>query len=180
MKVYMKQIRIVIMILLNLVTFVPSGLCQKISPIVQDKVNRTVTLSTVDGDLILRINYSEGCVLDQVVIKGTEVTRNMNPVFTGIKSGDSLYTSMRCNSVAVVTTHNNSLNISAIKYGTAKFSIEEEWSFNVNEKEIQWQINRRYLNEVRADENYFPCWQFNSMQIWDGALLDNGGVAWNR
>jgi hypothetical protein len=80
----------------------------------------------------------------------------------------------------VITILNNSVIIDSIKFGNTAFAIEEKWIFKINGNDIKWQINRQYLNNGAIDENYFPCWQFNSMQTWDGAMLDNGGVAWNR
>jgi hypothetical protein len=176
----MKKIRILTIILLIL--FVPGRpmYSQKISPVVHDKKNKLVTLSGTNGILNVRINYSNGCVLDHIMINGTEVTGNGKVVYSGFRLDDSLCSSMHCTGFPVVKIKGNSVEVDAIRFGTAVFSVNEEWIFKVEGDDIAWFINRQYLNDGIINENFFPCWQFNTMQTWDGALLDNGGVAWSR
>jgi hypothetical protein len=176
----MKAIRTFIIIQTILLIFSTSVISQKISPIVHDKEKKTITLSDSKGDLTVRINYSGGCILDLIDVKGTEVTGDGNAVYTGIMLRDLMYSSKECFDNPRVTIRDNSVYIDSIKFGTAGFFIKEQWIFKTEGSDISWQINRQYLNDGIINENYFPCWQFNSMQIWDGALLDNGGVAWNR
>jgi hypothetical protein len=176
----MKAYRIISLTLLNLFILNIHTFSQKISPIVHDKDNKTITLSGTSGSLMLRVNYSNGCILDKVIVKGHEVTGSGSAVYSGIRLGDQLYSSKQCILSPVITILNNSVIIDSIKFGNTAFAIEEKWIFKINGNDIKWQINRQYLNNGAIDENYLPCWQFNSMQTWDGAMLDNGGVAWNR
>ena len=88
--------------------------------------------------------------------------------------------SRQCIGVPEVSINNNTVIVNKIKYGSHEFALEEEWKFKTSGNKIDWQIMRQYLNDGTIDENCFPCWQFNSMETWDGAMLDNGGVAWNR
>ncbi|MCX6226500.1 MAG: hypothetical protein NTV01_17420, partial [Bacteroidia bacterium] len=174
-----KRISIGTIILLNVITAGTSVFSQT-SPVVHDKGKKTVTLTVGSGDLAIRINYSAGCVLDQIMVKGTTVTGNGNTAFSGIKSGDSLYSSKQCLPLPIVTINTNTVQVDGIKFGSAAFAVTEQWIFKITGNDISWLINRQYLNDGIVDENFFPCWQFNSMQTWDGAMLDNGGVAWNR
>lgn len=176
----MRTYKIVCLIFLNLLIINNPGFSQKISQIVHDKVNKTITLADNSGNLMLRVNYSGGCILDKVIVKGREVTGNGNVVFSGIRLGDRVFSSKQCIESPSIKIVNNSVIIDSVKFGNTAFAIEEKWIFKINGNDIQWQINRHYLNNGAIDENYFPCWQFNSMRIWDGAMLDNGGVAWNR
>jgi len=148
--------------------------------IVRDRVGKTITLAGDNGDLKIRVNYSQGCVLDEIIVKGTEVAGHGNVVFSGFKSGDSLYTSRQSTGQPEIAIEGNTVNIEGLKMGSAGFSATEQWIFKVVGNDISWQIVRQYLNDGVIDGNYFPCWQFNSMSTWDGAMLDNGGVAWNR
>lgn len=77
----MKAYKIVCLIYLNLLIDIPV-FSQKISPIVHDKDNKTITLSDSAGTLTLRVNYSGGCILDRVIVKGHEVTGDGNVVFS--------------------------------------------------------------------------------------------------
>jgi len=176
----MKVGRIITLIMLSLLASGISSFSQKTSLIVHDKVNKTVTLSDSGRNLLLRLNYSGGCILDKVIVNGTEVTGNGNSVFSGIRYSDKLLSSRQCTVTPVITIIGNSVVVDSMKYGNNEFSVAEKWIFKIAGKEITWQINRQYLNEGIIDDNYFPCWQFNSINTWDGAMLDNGGVAWNR
>jgi hypothetical protein len=176
----MKSYSTITLFLINLLIINYPLFSQEISPIVHDKNLKTVILSDSTGNLRLRVNYSNGCVLDQIIVNGKEVTGKGNFVYSGIRLGDSLISSKLCFSRPVLTIHNNSIIINDIKFGNNEFDVKEEWIFKVCTDEIQWTINRHYLTGGIISENCFPCWQFNSMQTWDGALLDNGGVAWNR
>lgn len=153
---------------------------QKISPIFHDNKQKTITLSDSSRNLILRLNYSNGCMLDKMIVKGNEVLGIGNAAYSGIRVGNQSFSSKECFTSPEIIIKNNLIRINHIKYGNKVFSIEEEWIFKINKNDIDWQINRQYLNNGIIDDNDFPCWQFNSMQTWDGTMLDNGGVAWNR
>ena len=170
---------IALIILLN-AALLPVTVLSQTGGITQDKVNKTISLTGSNGDLKIRINYNHGCILDEIVVKGTGVTGKGNTVYTGFKSGDSLYSSKQCLHLPVITIKADFVNIDNIQFGPAGFSVTEQWIFKITGNDISWRINREYLNDGTIAENYFPLWQFNSMETWDGALLDNGGVAWNR
>ncbi len=176
----MKLVRISLLILANLLTVSLLVFPQKKSSIIHDKYNKTVTLSDNSGNLIVRLNYSDGCKLDKMIVKGHEVMGNGNTAYSGIRFGNQTFSSKECITPTAIKISDNLVKINAIKYGNSLFSIEEEWIFTINQNDIQWQIIRKYLNDGIIEENLFPCWQFNSMQTWDGAMLDNGGVAWSR
>lgn len=168
------------LILQTLLILSMSVFSQKTSLIVLNKSKKVITLSDSSRNLVLQLNYSSGCVLDKITVKGIEVTGNGNIVYSGIRFGDKSFTSQKCSKLPVITIASNTVNISSLKFGDASNAVEEEWQFKINKNDIQWRINRHYLNKGTIDENYFPCWQFNSMQTWDGSMLDNGGVAWCR
>lgn len=168
------------LILQTLLILSMSVFSQKTSLIVLNKSKKVITLSDSSRNLALQLNYSSGCVLDKITVKGIEVTGNGNIVYSGIRFGDKSFTSQKCSTLPVITIASNTVNISSLKFGDASNAVEEEWQFKINKNDIQWRINRHYLNKGTIDENYLPCWQFNSMQTWDGSMLDNGGVAWCR
>lgn len=176
----MKAFGIITMILQNLLILNISVFAQKASVIVHDRSNKIITLSDSSRKLVLQLNYSRGCVLDKITVKGIEVTGSGNSVYSGIRFGDKSFTSKKCSSLPVITIAGNTLNVSSIKFGDTTHAIEEDWVFKIQKNDIQWRIKRHYLNKGTIDENFFPCWQFNSMQTWDGSMLDNGGVAWCR
>lgn len=176
----MKISGISLLLLLNLLLLKNFVMARQSSSIVHDQAMKTLTLSDSSKNLVLRLNYAKGCVLDKVVVQGNEVLGNGNTVYSGVRSGDQLFSSTASATPTVLAIHRNVVTIRQIKFGDEAFSVEEEWVFKVNKHDIDWQIHRKYLNNGVIDQNYFPSWQFNTIKTWDGAMLDNGGVAWNR
>lgn len=162
-------------LILNLSVF-----SQKIPSVVHDRNKKIITLSDSCKDLIIQVSYSNGCKLNKMMVMGKVVLGEGNTAYSGFRFEDELFSSIQSVSTPAITIKNNLVTVNNIKFGNNEFSVEEEWVFLVSKNDIQWQINRQYLNNGIITENYFPCWQFNSMQTWDGAMLDNGGVAWNR
>lgn len=145
-----------------------------------DTIGRTIKMSDRTGNLVIRINYSKGCDLDLIRVNGITVTDSTCPVYTGISTGGQLWSSMKSNTMAVISVTGNNVTIDSVLYGPDDFPVYEKWIFRLTDDCINWKIIRNYLKEGSVDDNFLPCWQFNSVKIWDGALLDNGGVAWNR
>jgi len=75
-------------LLLNAV-FSRSVVYSQTGGIVRDNGGKTITLTGNNGDLKIRINYSQGCVLDEIIVNGTEVTGQGNVVYSGFKSGNT-------------------------------------------------------------------------------------------
>lgn len=149
-------------------------------PVTADEENRTVLMSDRAGSLVIRINYSEGCVIDCIKVNGIIVTDSTCPVFTGIGRGDQRWSSIISNTLPVISVTGKNVTIDSVTYGPDDFKVNEKWIFRASDDSISWRIIRNYSREGKVDDNFLPCWQFRSMHTWDGALLDNGGVAWNR
>ena len=176
----MKAFLTFLIISLNLLLAILTSCSPNSSLIIQEKDNKLITLSDDNGNLLIRLNYNNGCAVDKMLVNGKEVISNGNMAFTGISVNDQILSSQESLTAPRISIKNNTVKVSDIKYGDQSVSVEEEWTFIVNGSDIQWQINREYLTDGIIDKNYFPCWQFNSMETWDGAMLDNGGVEWNR
>ena len=105
---------------------------------------------------------------------------NGNSVYTGFTQGGETFTSARSSQIPRVSITKNNVTINRIRYGKSTFEIDESWIFTVLKNTIRWQIKRNYLNDGTMDQSYLPAWTFDSMQTWDGAVLNNGAVAWCR
>ena len=145
-----------------------------------DKTAGQITLSDGAGNLRIRIDCATGCWIDSLAVRGNETVGAGDSVYTGYRMGGRLFTSRHAAGAPAIRIRNNRVSIGGIRYGDPGFTVEEEWTFETHPDDIRWRIDRRYLNGGTLDENYFPCWSFHSMQTWDGALLDTGGVAWCR
>ena len=150
------------------------------SNIEYDKVSNSVFLSDSLATISIHLKCDKGCEIDQLTIKNSQVVGNGNRIFTGFTQGAETYSSANSSEIPLVKIAGNMLTISRIKFGKSNFGIEESWVFTILKNNIRWQIKRNYLNDGTMDMSYLPAWNFNSMQTWDGAMLDNGGVAWCR
>ena len=173
----MKNITLVIL----LVCFSFSGNAQKIKSIIEYlKPLKTISLSDSSGSISIRLKCDKGCEIDQLTIKKNPVVSNGNRIYTGFTDGNVTYSSVNSSEIPLVKIDRNVVTISRIRFGKSNFGIEESWIFTILKNNIRWQIKRNYLNDGTMDRSYVPAWNFNSMQTWDGAMLDNGGVAWCR
>ncbi len=145
-----------------------------------DKTAGQITLSDGAGDLRIRIGCATGCSIDSLVVRGNETVGAGSSIHTGYRMGDRLFTSRQAAGAPEIRIRNNRVSIGKIRFGDPGFAVEEEWIFETHPNDIRWQIDRRYRDGGTLDENYYPYWSFQSMQTWDGALLDTGGVAWCR
>jgi hypothetical protein len=145
-----------------------------------DAAKKTLTLTDSSKNLVLQLNYAGGASIGQVLVLGKEVLGKGNTAFSGISRSGQAFSSETSLTAPVAEIKGNEVHLRDIKFGDASFSVAEEWVFTVQKDNIDWEIRRQYLNDGIIDRNCFPCWQFNSIRTWDGTLLDNGGVAWNR
>ena len=138
------------------------------------------TIADSRGDLLLRLNVESGCVLDQVRVRGRDVLNSADGVYTGIQVSNRLATTKSLLRAPSVKVSRGQLTVSGIRYATGGIEVEEAWRFLSGPNGIEWQIKRKYLTGGTLQETLLPCWNFQSMSTWTGAMLDNGGVAWNR
>ena len=148
--------------------------------IVNDPVNKLITMSDDKNLLQLRLNYNGKCMLDDVRIRGSQ---NIVPSVTGVCSaiqtgGGQWFTTRGGITTPTVVVNENVVTVSNIKYGGAGLNVTEKWTFTTHPDFISWNISRKYLSNATIEDSYFPGWEFTSMDTWTGALLDNGGVAW--
>ncbi len=145
-------------------------------PVVHDSSGKNIRLSVATANLVLRINYAQKCAIDLILVNGVPVISTDN-VFSAVKSAENWYSTCSDLVTPKVQIQNNVVTISDINYGGAGLTVSEIWTFTVNDSSINWRINRHYLTAGILDEMGLPCWSFDE-QIWTGALLGNGGVAW--
>ncbi|OJY98918.1 MAG: hypothetical protein BGP13_21980 [Sphingobacteriales bacterium 40-81] len=144
--------------------------------IVHNKAHRTIAITVQNGDMKMLIDYSKGCSIKRLSIKGKN-TLSPSGVVTGIKGGNIVYTSEKLSDSPLVQINNNVINISRINYGE-DISIQETWIFEVEEEGITWELRRSYADSFEAEEMYFPKWNFADLSVWKGGIIDNGGMVW--
>ena len=150
------------------------------SNIEYDTASNSVTLSDSSSTISIHLKCKKGCEIDNLTIQHDRVVSNGNTIYTGFTQGSGTFTSANASQIPQVNIDKNVVAINRIRYGKSTFAVEESWIFTVLKNTIRWQIKRQYLNDGIVDIDYFPAWTFNSMLTWDGAMLNNGGVAWCR
>ena len=168
--------RFLCLLVITFISFTPAA-CPDI---IHDPDKKVVTISCNDGNLTLRLNYYNQCILDEVIIKKGNVLAANKGVYTGITVGGQAFSSQTPSQEPKIIVHPNETIIQSIRYGGNGITIEENWTFIPQDGHITWRIERNYLTSGKMDEPLLPIWNFANMNTWDGALLDNGGVAWSR
>lgn len=143
----------------------------------QNPVLKTVLIADGPNDLQLQIDYNKGCKISQLLIKGKN-TISPSGVYTSIKTGTNVYTSLESTAQIKVKEDKNRLEVSNIVFGDEKMGVSETWIFTMSEKQILWEIRREYLQTGELDNMAMPVWNFSNLSIWKGGILNTGGMVW--
>ncbi len=149
------------------------------NPIVHDSEKKTVVMSDESGRLMIRLDYSDGCVLDRLQINGRE-TIAASGAHTGIRAGGNLMTTRDLTSPPGVAVAGGVVTVSGIHLSAGGVTAEETWTFVPGADGIVWEIKRNYESGGTIEDTLFPAWDFKNRYVWTAGLLDTGGVAWSR
>lgn len=105
-------------------------------------------------------------------------TLSSSGVYTGITTGTNTYTSRVLAVRPRVHITDTALVISDINYGGRATGIRETWRFRVDTDGIAWDLTRTCSNAFQAEDMSFPRWNFASLSVWKGGIIDNGGMVW--
>jgi len=156
-----------------------SGLAAGWGTIQLNAGRKLVMLTDGQGQLTLRLNYDGRCVLDQVIVRGREVTAESG-VATGICMGGQWSATRSGIPSPSVAVSKNTLTVSGIVFGQPGSEVRETWQFTVQPDRVAWRITRKYSMPATLEDAAFPEWDFSSLSTWTGGMLDNGGVVWNK
>lgn len=145
--------------------------------IIHNRAAKTITITTADNNLSLLINYSSGCVIKQLNIKGKN-TLSPSGIFSGIQTDAATYTSANQTQPVQVSETANSVNIKGISFSDATIGVSETWRFTLNGSKIDWDITREYDHDARLQDMAMPKWHFTNLSVWKGGIFDNGGMVW--
>jgi len=132
------------------------------------------------GNLILNVDCSNKCTIDNVEVLGHSVVSNQEGVFSSIKNNGKLYTTGSGIQSPSIATDGEKTIIDNIRFGEKGNEVSEKWIFRTGSDYIDWTIERTYPGNMTLEDTGFPEWSFNSMETWTGALPGTGGVAWCR
>ena len=162
-------------IILFVCTTVISVACTQNKQISHDVAARTILISDAADDLSLMIDYSNGCRIVQVNIKG-ENTVSPAGVFTAVRTAGERFSSGLLSGQVKVAAVKDGIEIRDIIYGDGL--INETWIFKPGKKTVTWTIRRMYAQDVSLEDMSMPVWNFANMSVWKGGIFDNGGMVW--
>lgn len=135
----------------------------------------TIVITDLLNQLSLTIDYSKGCKITNLQIKGKNILSS-NGIYTGFRTKNNA-TSRLTEKVEVNQTENKII-LNNITYTDGNLYVKEKWQFTLDEGRIHWNIERDYSGEAILEETYFPKWNFTDLSVWKGGILDNGGMVW--
>lgn len=128
--------------------------------------------------LSLLVDYTNKASIRTLVINGQKVINATDGIFTSVKSGGIVYSSLHLRSEPVLEKTKNAIVIDKITYGDDNLTILEKWTFTPTAESITWDIERSYSRSLLAEEAESPVFNFDNMDIWEGAYQGYGGLAW--
>lgn len=142
-----------------------------------DEIVKTIKISDTRQRLSMVIDYSDGCIIKELNINGTN-TLSSSGVYTGFRTKGGSFSSAGQLDNIKITNKENGITIDGISYGDHSINVNESWTFEYSGDKILWTINRTYSNLAKLEETAFPQWNFTDLSVWKGGILDNGGMVW--
>jgi hypothetical protein len=143
----------------------------------QNVANKTVIITDGSNNLQLQIDYSKGCKISQVNIKGKNTISPLG-VYTSIKTNTEVFTSLDSREQVKIKVEKDRFEVSNIVFGDYKMSVKETWIFSFKQNQILWNIYRQYMQNGKLDDMAMPVWNFTNLSIWKGGILNTGGMVW--
>ena len=172
-KFYQPLLGILIFLTIN----VPESYAGNRITINNDPANKIVIIGDESGKLTLRLNYSKGCFIDELNLNGKN-TLAPSGIFTSIKSGDKLFSSVSSDYQKIKELSANRISIDCITFGDSVQRVTEKWVFTTDKTGIRWEIIRSCDHEEIVEDMALPVWNFSGLSVWKGGILNNGGMVW--
>lgn len=145
--------------------------------IIHNPAKKEITISDTNQNLVLHINYSKGCKITKLEIKGKN-TLSPSGVYTGFRTKGGFFNSFTGKDEIKIDEQANKITVKDIVYGDYSIYVNESWQFQTSGDKIIWRIDRNYSGLAKLEEISFPQWNFNDLSVWKGGILDNGGMVW--
>jgi hypothetical protein len=131
-----------------------------------------------NGKIAITLDYHKKANISLLTINGKQVIEGNAGVYSSIRTKHESYSSLQLSSDPAVKIANNVINIIGIKYGDKSLAINENWTFSIGKNNIKWDVDRTLSKAIVAEQVGFPVFMFNSVDTWEGAYQDYGGLAW--
>ena len=142
--------------------------------------NNEQTKKMVFGNqkMSITLDYNGKANISLLVINGEQVLDAADGIYSLIKTKSAMYSTLHLSANPTIKVTNNNITISGIIYGDKAVTINETWRFTLNANKIQFELDRTMSKAIIADQVAMPVFIFNSINTWEGAYQDYGGLAW--
>ena len=129
-------------------------------------------------ELSLTLDYNQKANISSLTVNGEQVVNGDAGIYSKITTKNATYSTLHLSSAPVANASKNTVTISGINYGDQSVAISETWTFTINANNIQFDISRKISKPIIAEKICLPVFMFNSIDTWEGAYQDYGGLAW--
>ena len=141
-----------------------------------DKSEKKIIFSNEKLKAVL--NYDREINISSFIINGEEVIAGDSGIYSMVKTNGHLFSTLSLMKVPQVEVSGSIIQINNIVYGNNDTNIEESWTIIITKDSIKLNISRHCPEDMIAEKTSFPVFNFKSINTWDGAYQDYGGLAW--
>lgn len=140
--------------------------------------NNTKTISFSNEKMSVVIDYNKTANISLLTVNGQQVIQGAEGIYSKFNTKDAVFASLHLENDPSVTISKNVIRVSGINYGDKDLAITESWTFTINDRSIDFDMDRTLSKAVVAEQQGLPVFMFKDMNIWEGAYQDYGGLAW--
>ena len=128
--------------------------------------------------ITVALDYNKKANISLLTINGQQVIQGNAGIYSTIRTKEATYSSLHLLTDPVIKKSGNTVNIIGIRYGDRNLAISETWTFIVSNSNIKFDIDRTLSKTIISERAGLPVFMFNSIDTWEGAYQDYGGLAW--
>ena len=128
--------------------------------------------------MTLSLDYNNKANISLLSINGQNVVEGNEGIYSEIKTKSATYSTLHVLKAPLIKVDQNTITLAGITYGDQDLTINENWNFTLSKSEIKFEIERTLSKPIEAEQLSLPVFMFNSMDTWEGAYQDYGGLAW--
>ncbi|HEY4336145.1 MAG TPA: trehalase family glycosidase, partial [Puia sp.] len=140
--------------------------------------NPPQSITIHNAHLSLTLETGDKAAISSLVVNGQKVLGGSDGAYTSITIGANTYSSLHLLSTPTIIQRKDSVIVDGIRYGDEKSPIRERWMFVSSGTAIRWTIERNLPAAARVEASATPVFQFDGVDVWNGAYQGYGGLAW--
>jgi hypothetical protein len=139
---------------------------------------RAQTLVFGNAKLQLTLDYNAKATISALTVNGEKVIDGPEGIYSLLKTRTATYSTLHLLANPVAAKTGNIVTLKNIVYGDEDLRITETWRFIISKDNIKFTIDRTLSKPVEIEQASLPVLTFKSVNTWEGAYQDYGGLAW--